>query len=209
MAVKARTYLQQGGMNRKKAGEDFYFLQKLMLNAEVTELIETVVYPSARPSHRVPFGTGRAIQQVLDGSQQTSYPFQAFRDLSALIKEIDHMESIPKQFLSTLSDRLPNSINHFLQLNKVDEASDEIARNVRELHQFKRRFWQWFNGFRCMKFLNWVSEETYPRIEIGVAASEPQLLNRIAYPKNAAPDVLTLLTHYRSKQRSVRRHFSE
>jgi len=202
MAVKPRSYLQHGGMNRKKAGEDFYFLQKLMLNAEVTELNQTTVYPSARPSHRVPFGTGRAIQHVLDGNHQTTYPYQAFRDVSKLISEINQLDTIPSKLSQELVDRLPKTIYDFLELNKVDEATREIAQNVRELHQFKKRFWQWFSGFRCMKFLNWVTEETYPKVDVDIAAAEPQLLKRIGHRHDTPETVPKLLEGYRTYQKS-------
>jgi hypothetical protein len=201
MAVKARSYLQHGGMNRKKAGEDFYFLQKLMLNAEVTELNQTTIYPSVRPSHRVPFGTGRAIQHVLDGTHQTTYSFQSFRDLSTLIHEINQLDSIPSSFSQQLVDRLPKTINDFLELNKVDEATHEIAQNVRDIQQFKKRFWQWFNGFRCMKFLNWVSEEKHPKVSVETAAAEPQLLKRIDHRDNVPETIFGLLEGYRIHQK--------
>src|SRR4029434_9989987 len=65
MAVRARTYMEQGGMNRRQAGEDFYFLHKLIPLGGFTELNSTTVYPLPRPSNRVPFGTGRAVSEWL------------------------------------------------------------------------------------------------------------------------------------------------
>ncbi len=61
-AVKAETYCKQGGMNRKKAGEDFYFLQKIMPLGDYEYLNTTAVFPSSRPSDRVPCGTGAFIK---------------------------------------------------------------------------------------------------------------------------------------------------
>ena len=61
MAVRSSVYQSQGGMNRRKAGEDFYFLQKIIQLGDFTELNATTVYPSPRRSTRVPFGTGKAV----------------------------------------------------------------------------------------------------------------------------------------------------
>ncbi|MEO5362830.1 MAG: glycosyltransferase family 2 protein, partial [Magnetococcus sp. DMHC-8] len=61
MAVRAAPYRRQGGMNRRKAGEDFYFLQKIIPLGGFSDVCSTTVFPSARSSHRVPFGTGRAM----------------------------------------------------------------------------------------------------------------------------------------------------
>src|SRR5258705_1441196 len=52
MAVRARVYMEQGGMNRRQAGEDFYFLHKLIPLGGFTELNATTVYPSPRASDR-------------------------------------------------------------------------------------------------------------------------------------------------------------
>ncbi len=69
MACRADAYLQAGGMNRRAAGEDFYFLQQLVKTAGVAPLRGTVVRPSARSSRRTPFGTGRSVARLLAGGQ--------------------------------------------------------------------------------------------------------------------------------------------
>ena len=63
--VRAETYASQGGMNKRKAGEDFYFLHKIIPLGEFREINNTCVIPSPRESDRVPFGTGAAIGKYL------------------------------------------------------------------------------------------------------------------------------------------------
>ena len=65
-AVSADAYVKVGGMGRQQGGEDFYFLQKIFQLGQIKELQETYVYPMARFSDRVPFGTGPALQKILD-----------------------------------------------------------------------------------------------------------------------------------------------
>jgi len=72
-AVRAQAYCRQGGMNKRQAGEDFYFLQKLFQAETVGEINSTAVYPSARTSHRVPFGTGFAMKTMLEEGEQSVY----------------------------------------------------------------------------------------------------------------------------------------
>ncbi|HHZ81502.1 MAG TPA: glycosyltransferase, partial [Flavobacteriales bacterium] len=48
MVVRSSTYQQQGGMNKRKAGEDFYFLHKIMPLGGFVEINSTCVYPSPR-----------------------------------------------------------------------------------------------------------------------------------------------------------------
>ncbi|MEZ4848575.1 MAG: hypothetical protein R3B93_08135 [Bacteroidia bacterium] len=64
MAVRSIAYQKRGGMNRRKAGEDFYFLQKFIAEGTLAELSTTKVIPSPRASEKVPFGTGRAIKKL-------------------------------------------------------------------------------------------------------------------------------------------------
>ena len=62
-AVRTLDYVAQGGMNKRQAGEDFYFLQKLIATGRYATLQSTQVYPSPRFSGRTPFGTGQAVRQ--------------------------------------------------------------------------------------------------------------------------------------------------
>jgi len=81
-AVRADAYVKQGGMNRRQAGEDFYFLNKLTNLGTVGEINDAWVFPSARVSDRVPFGTGAAMTKWMneDGDLTLTYNFAAFKD---------------------------------------------------------------------------------------------------------------------------------
>ena len=60
MMVRSDVYGLLGGMNQRKAGEDFYFMNKVYPGGRCITIKQARVYPSARISDRVPFGTGRA-----------------------------------------------------------------------------------------------------------------------------------------------------
>ena len=63
----AEAYCAVGGMPRKKATEDFYFLQELTKYCGVHTIPEILVYPSSRPISRVYLGTGFRMAQVQQG----------------------------------------------------------------------------------------------------------------------------------------------
>ena len=65
MAVRSEAYAKEGGMVKRQAGEDFYFLHKYSKKQTLGEVNTTKVFPSSRTSHRVPFGTGKAIAEAL------------------------------------------------------------------------------------------------------------------------------------------------
>ena len=85
LAVKALQYVKAGGMNRRQAGEDFYFIQKLSPLGYFT-LNRTTIFPSPRESKRVPFGTGVMIARSMDNNSNgfLTYNNQAFNDLKEL-----------------------------------------------------------------------------------------------------------------------------
>ena len=69
MATTDEGYLSVRGMNRREAGEDFYFLNKLAKAGPLRRIRETRVYPSGRASARVPFGTGAAVAKMVSGAR--------------------------------------------------------------------------------------------------------------------------------------------
>jgi hypothetical protein len=91
-AVRAAAYCRQGGMSKRQAGEDFYFIQKVAMQGNFSECHSTTVHPSARPSDRVPFGTGPAVARQLaepDAPYLTYAPelFRHLRTFYALIPD--------------------------------------------------------------------------------------------------------------------------
>lgn len=57
------SYIKVEGMNKNKAAEDFYFLEKLTKNFEIHKIRSTIVHPSSRTSWRAPFGTGHWVNR--------------------------------------------------------------------------------------------------------------------------------------------------
>jgi hypothetical protein len=153
--VKAETYCLQGGMNLRKAGEDFYFLQKVFDLGNFTECNSTCIYPSPRPSLRVPFGTGPVIASYLKSKNY----LQTFNfELFAILKDfLDISEKLYKytsaedfSFLDTLHPLMQN----YLRTNAINHRLQEIFRNSSNEYSFLKRFFRWFNMFRMLKFLN-------------------------------------------------------
>jgi len=70
MACDHSAYIKAEGMNKKKAAEDFYFLERYQRIQKYLILTETTVYPSGRKSWRVPFGTGQRITRFHAGTHE-------------------------------------------------------------------------------------------------------------------------------------------
>ncbi len=170
MAVRCDAYQKQGGMNRRKAGEDFYFIHKFTAIGKHSEIKDTMVYPSPRISDRVPFGTGKAVGEILQ-QQDTfkTYAPQCFEDLKIFLQKVDELFTIKQERLEVFLGTLPVSIRTFLMKSNFENKLLEIERNSTNLRNFRNRFFQWFNAFLLMKFVHFARDHYYPNVEISVA----------------------------------------
>lgn len=159
-AVKVYAYIKQGGMNNRQAGEDFYFLHKLAQFGPVAELNTTCVYPSARVSDRVPFGTGFAMKKWQSGDHDllNTYCFHSFCDLKYFFRLIPEFYNTDIPDLEKMG--VAKSICSFLENENFHESLKEIKKNSSTPSAFQKRFFRFFNAFRILKFLNY-SHGTY------------------------------------------------
>lgn len=205
MAVRSSAYQKQGGMNKRKAGEDFYFLHKIISLGNFTELNSTRVIPSPRISDRVPFGTGKAIGDYVSKQdlQYLTYNFKSFE----LIKE--WVEKIPDLFKSDAENLHWSEKNkiasahllNFLESEKFNEALKEIRKNSPTLESFIKRFYVWFDAFRVLKLVHYLRDSVYPDSPVNIESEV--LLTRIGItPKSQ--DGTELLTAFRKYERVVR-----
>ena len=164
-AVRAGAYVKRGGMNRRQAGEDFYFLQNLAQQGEVGEVKTTKVYPSARLSDRVPFGTGPTLQKWMNGEEDLNktYNFQAFVDLKNFFSIKEQFFQFNKSTFDELMKNMPESIQLFVKFDNFWKELDDLSRNCSTLNTFKIRFFQKFNAFKIIKFLNFSHEKIYKK----------------------------------------------
>jgi len=171
-AVRAEAYVKQGGMNRRQAGEDFYFLNKLTKLGRITEINDAFVYPSARVSDRVPFGTGAAMTKWMNEDEDltVTYNFAAFQDLKVLFDQVDSLfkNSDDAGFVASL----PASVRDYLQTFEFSRKLDEINQNSSSLLSFRKRFFQFFDGFLILRFLNLAHQKYYPQQNLSEAIKQ-------------------------------------
>lgn len=180
-AVRAGAYVAQGGMNRRQAGEDFYFLNKLTSLGSVGELKEVFVYPSARVSDRVPFGTGAAITKWMneEGDLTTTYHFSAFQDLKRLFDSVDELYRIEDEKSGDFIGACPPSLQKYFELIRFRQKVEEINQNSSSLIFFRKRFFQFFDAFVIMRFLNESHPAFYSRQDLYEAIGQLELKNKI------------------------------
>lgn len=198
MAVQSDTYQREGGMNRRKAGEDFYFLHKLIPLGNFTELTSTTVIPSPRISNRVPFGTGKAVNDFVERGtlHYESYSLTTFTDLKALF---DQVETLYKTDLKSIFTTLPLPVQAFLNVINAEIELPEIRRQSTSLETFNNRFFRWFDGFIVMKFAHYVRDHYYRNEP--VHTSSKNLLELLNIQCHQGATTTELLEKYRELDR--------
>ena len=195
-AVTANAYVRAGGMPRKQAGEDFYFLQKVIPQGAFAEINTTRVMPSSRPSCRVPFGTGPSVSKIIEsGEEYLSYNPQAFVDLKAFFSVKEQFYKIDDGEIENCVHKLCGRMRSYLLNSDFFEALKPINDNCTSLQVFKKRFYEVFNAFRVVKYLNYTHTHFIEKTPVFDAAMHFLELQRGEEPD--VYDTIELLRLYR------------
>ncbi len=167
MACSAQAYARMGGMNVRAAGEDFYFLQQLAKSEGISKVKGTVVYPSPRASHRVPFGTGRSITRLLAGEKEAVMFYQTacFQVLKDWLDLIAQNVDAPGEEIRNKTKGISLPLTDFLDRVQFPAVWNKLKKNLRTPSTLLSGFHGWFDGLKTMKLIHHLSAGPFPRKE--------------------------------------------
>mgnify|MGYP003656976514 CR=1 FL=1 len=167
MVSRASAYAKIGGMNRKKAGEDFYFLHKLIPQGDFYDLTTCTVFPSARTSDRVPFGTGRAMMEMEAGEKDFSevYNPEIFKIIKVWLASFDQIRNMEVELWPDFVGEAFKSFGWVNQVNQMRQRSSSDA-------SFHRNFYFWFDGFKMLKLVHFGRDNFFQNIKACKASGE-------------------------------------
>ncbi len=200
MVCGASHYAKQGGMNQRKAGEDFYFLHKIIPLGIFTEICSTKVIPSPRVSERVPFGTGRAMANHSSGSEDLKlyYDLQTALDLKSVLEKVDlYINDL--QSLTEAWEQFPVSFRSFTKQEDWEEQVNQIFSHAKSKKTRLKRFYSWLDGFRVLKFKHHSRDMHYPNSDL--IENSVRLLELLNVPVKGN-DLSTVLKSYRELERT-------
>ena len=162
-AVRCTPYAQVGGMGKQQAGEDFYFLQKIFPLGKTVEITTSKVYPAARLSDRVPFGTGTALAKMISENEivKYTYSFESFRILKSLFDIIDSLFKASSEAISQSMNGFPPCLLQFLAGDNFISEIVIINKTTSSLPAFRKRFFNYFNAFKILKYLNFAHPDYF------------------------------------------------
>jgi len=169
MACTCKAYVAIGGMNTRKAGEDFYFIHKLIKYGRHSELNSTRVIPSPRISDRVPFGTGKAIGDMLNEGDYTYYTYdpRSFEAIGVLKNNIEWIYNTRSaEEINVHVDMKSYLFRDEKSVQKTQKAIGNILDQSKTFASFEKSFWEWFDAFNLMKYLHFIRDKKYPAIPV-------------------------------------------
>lgn len=160
-------YIKAGGMNTKKAAEDFYFLQKLAKHYTINRIGSTKVRPSARESWRVPFGTGRT---MIDISSNKKNILLYDPDIYIVLKnwlELLHSDlSLSPSLMMIESKKIYPELFNFLESRGFRRDWEKILENSKSPKQINYQRNNWFDAFETLKLIHHLRDTSFPMIDI-------------------------------------------
>ncbi|PCJ47554.1 MAG: hypothetical protein COA99_00660 [Moraxellaceae bacterium] len=179
LAIHGAHYAANRGFPKREAGEDFYLLNKIAKTGAIVSLKAPTIYLSDRPSHRVPFGTGPAIQRI-QSLESIADHFTLYHP--EIFQWLKHWQSvIPKLYDQPLETALNNVILHAIN---GDERSENIHTNIldilrrlrienaishsrkqsKSINEFCRHMFTWFDAFKTLKFIHYARDHYLPSL---------------------------------------------
>ncbi|PCH94058.1 MAG: hypothetical protein COB85_06055 [Bacteroidetes bacterium] len=202
MTVTAETYALAGGMNKRQAGEDFYFINKLIPLGAFGFINDTCVYPSGRISDRVPFGTGKALRdwKAFKHKEQNgvflSYSLETFKDIRETIPLLASLHGCDDSIkFNGKIENFPQSVAGFFQDQGLSDKVKELNRETSSRDQFVQRLLLWWSGLRMVKYVHYARDHHYPLCDLQVETLK--LLSELKLENTQPENVLGILETYR------------
>lgn len=160
-------YINAGGMNTKKAAEDFYFLEKLAKHYNLDRIITTKVKPSSRESWRVPFGTGRTMMELSDNKKEIRVYDP---DIYLILKnwlELFYSDLLMNiELLLAETKKIHPELFNFLIARKFKQDWSKILENSKSEKQLNSQRKNWFDAFETLKMTHHLRDNAFAMMDI-------------------------------------------
>jgi hypothetical protein len=167
IACDHEAYIKVGGMNTKKAAEDFYFLQKLAKHYSINRINSTKVKPSARESWRVPFGTGRSMIDFAAGKKNILvYDPDVYIILKDWLKLFHSDLSLNLSLVLKEAKKIHPELYNFLEKRGFSKDWVRILENSKSDKQLDYQRKNWFDAFETLKLIHHLRDTSFQMMDI-------------------------------------------
>ena len=164
MLCTPQAYVKVEGMNKRKAAEDFYFLEKLAKVYPIGEIKSTFVHPSKRGSWRVPFGTGRSVDRYLSNTRDEYllYNPRSFIVLKTWLEVFNDILISDQSALIRISKNIHPALSEFLTSQDFENFINKVLLKNNNTAEIEKQKHFWFDAFRTLKLIHYLRDATYP-----------------------------------------------
>jgi hypothetical protein len=189
-------------MNRRQAGEDFHFLHKIVLLGEYGHVNDATVFPAARISHRVPFGTGASLKKWEEGEEELhlAYNLKIFNTLRPLFLDPGSFYAVDRKEWDALTIGLDPLMQKYIHQTGTFDRLEELKKNCADRKSFVKRFFHQLNAFWIIQYLNQC--ETSPGGKGGLIEESCKLLKELDIEFSREISARELLEIYRNLDRT-------
>jgi len=157
-------YISVDGMNKRKAAEDFYFMEKLGKKYKIHSISDVKVFPSPRGSHRVPFGTGQRVNRFLrnETNEFLLYSVNSFEILKKWNSIFLTGKIETAEYYLSEAEKIHPKLKEFLIEQKFVQAWEKITANSGDENQINKQKIFWFDAFRTLKLIHFLRDNAFP-----------------------------------------------
>ena len=157
MICDKNAYVSIGGMPKKKATEDFYFLQELAKYCGVHTIKKILVFPSSRSESRVYLGTGYRMIETKKGFKvnSLSYSEQAFSYLKKWLKIGTSSWKLNLTELLTKTTDVNMQLTNYIIKENIEMIWPKLQNTSSTEFHFINQFHRWFDGLKTIRFLKY------------------------------------------------------
>lgn len=173
IAINIEAYANVRGFPVRESGEDFYILNKLAKVGNIISLKNSPIILDGRISDRVPFGTGKSVQKIinLENSENeflfyNSTIFEKLKIFISVVSNVDNLSNIKKTINDEILSKTLDKIGAFDALNTAMKSSKNPKIYLQHFHH-------WFDNFRTLKFIHHMRDNYYPSMPIKEIIKQP------------------------------------
>ena len=172
LAIHVATYATVRGFPKRDAAEDFYLLNKVAKVHGVHYLPQVQLKIAARKSHRVPFGTGPALEKIMvglrndpSGNFYRSYHPESFVLLRDTLSYLNELAEQPTSKISHYPAPQTQRLTCLLKSFGFEKVAQTIAKQYKTSQRRRQAFSDWFDAGKTLRFIN-AARRYYPDLPL-------------------------------------------
>ena len=158
MLSRLDAYIGVGGMNVRKAAEDFYFLQELKKCYDVHYIDNIQVRPSARHINRSYLGTSKRMFDALNHNlniKDLYFSKEKYKIIEIFLRLILNSKDLNADLILSKTKAINQKMYLFLKKHRFESVWPSIQ-SSKSYNQFENQFHKWFDFLKTIKLLKYI-----------------------------------------------------